>query len=480
MVHSLVQSLSAALNARSRGIVTLRAEYDIPSNLRALKIAFPDYLSPVETTGFAATGNSRCEWDGETRRPWIRFRYRVDRTDAGGYEFVDTGGWAILRYPPINLSWQYTGADVAVSYEYGVRGEGVTSSDGSLVYLGPHREQRFRGGGQQFRLAVPDAASPAGSLADVRETLCHAAAHLDVGGRDDEVVAVAAPSDVNWGAGGLQSGANGFWALDSSRIDRATNTWVHEYIHTRQEWERDESTDWLVEGTTEYYAALLTFRQGRISFDAFHRHVATDQHAESVLVDPGRWTSPNAHYTKGRRVTAALDATIRRATDGDRTFQDAFRLINRLDGRFTHDDLRNVLDCVVGRDFEEWLSKYIEGARVPPVPDDEACFVGDATPTETGETGGEDGGGGDDKGGDGSGDGTPTAACPVCGAAVEIDERFCGACGTDLFKQCPVCGRDATGDYCSECGTSLIDACEVCGARRHPSEEYCSRCGTAF
>jgi predicted nucleic acid-binding Zn ribbon protein len=470
--NALTQQLSAALNIDSAGTVSLYAEYEIPSNLRSLTLAFPDYLSPEETAGFSHTDRHRCEWDEATQNPWIQFRYGVNRTSVGGYEFVDTGGWAILKYPPINLSWRHVGESVELSRTYGVRGTGITSSDGSLVYLGPHREERFRAGGQRFRLAIPDRASLTPSLADVQASLSHASTALDVGGRNDEVIVVAAPASVDWGWGGLQSGVNGFWALASSRVNRPANTWVHEYIHTRQEWERHNSTDWLVEGTTKYYAALLTFLEGRISFDDFRDYLATDRHGDSVLVDPEQWTSPNAYYTKGRRVMAALDAEIRRVTGGDRTFQDAFRRINDLDGDFTHDDLRGVLERVTGHDFDPWLSKYVERARSPPVPDDEARFVGDAPSPGTGPISDDD-----DVDDDGP---VTTTTCSVCGATVDADDRFCSECGTAQFRECPICGRTVTSDYCPECGTSMVDTCDVCGARRHPSERYCSRCGTEF
>jgi hypothetical protein len=52
-------------------------------------LRFPDYLSPSETAGFSHTDRHRFEWDEATRNPWIRFRYGVNRTSVGDYEFVD-------------------------------------------------------------------------------------------------------------------------------------------------------------------------------------------------------------------------------------------------------------------------------------------------------------------------------------------------------------------------------------------------------
>ncbi|RMB23689.1 zinc ribbon domain-containing protein [Haloplanus aerogenes] len=478
MARTFTQKLSAELDPTAEGLVHLYAEFSLHSNLRSITLSFPDYLGAEELRGFSQSQRHQCEWDGATQNPWIRFRYDVNRTNAGGYEFVDTGSWALLKYPPINTSWKYTGGRVELDRQYDIRQDGIVSSDGSIVYLGPHREESFRAGGQRFRIAIPTNASLRASLADVCASLSFAAENLDVGGKNDEVIVVVAPSNINWGWGGLQSGVNGFWAVDSSYVDHANNTWIHEYVHTRQEWDRDQSTRWLIEGTTNYYAALLTFLDGRVSFSAFHRYLETDRHANSVLVDPGRWTSPNAYYTKGRRVTAALDAKIRRETGGSKTFEDVFRRINRVDGSLTHGKLKTAIRNVVGHGLEDWLATYVEQSRVPDVPTEEALFTGDTVsvpepepeveetePEEEDEVEIE----------------IEVDDCPVCGAAVESDQQFCAACGTALFRQCPVCGRGVTDEpYCPECGTAIQEECDVCGHRQHSSEEYCPKCGTKF
>jgi hypothetical protein len=307
--------------------------------------------------------------------------------------------------------------------------------------------------------------------------LSYAAKNLDVDGKNDGVVVVVAPSNINWGWGGLQSGVNGFWAVDSSRVDHANNTWIHEYVHTRQEWTRDSSTQWLIEGTTNYYAALLTYLEGRIPFSAFHRYVTTDRHSSSVLVDPGQWTSSNAHYTKGRRVTAALDAKIRRETNGEKAFEDVFRKMNSVDGSLSHQKLKRLIRDVVGHSMDGWLSKYVKSSQTPDIPKDEDLFSGGTIPTPEPEPEPED----DKEDEEETGPDDEIDQCPVCGESVTSDQQFCDSCGTALFRQCPVCGRGVTDEpYCPECGTAIQEECEVCGARRHSSEEFCSSCGTRF
>jgi len=477
MVQTLTQKLSAELDYNSEGTVHLYAKYDLPPNLRALTLSFPDYLTPETMRGFSKSQTRQCEWDGTIDNPRIRFRYDVDRTNAGGYEFVDTGGWAILKYPPINTSWRYSGQNVDLQRKYDVRQEGAASSDGSIVYLGLHDEEQFRAGSQTFRIIIPDKTSLRPSFNDVRASLSYAAKNLEVGGKNEEVVVVVAPSGIDWGWGGLQSGINGFWAVDSSRVDHANNTWIHEYVHTRQEWTRDSSTQWLIEGTTNYYAALLTYLDGRISFSTFYRYVTTDQHSSSVLVNPSQWTSSNAHYTKGRRVTAALDTKIRRETNGEKTFEDVFRKMNAVDGSLSHQKLESLIRDVVGHSLEEWLSRYVKSSQTPAVSKDEDLFSKENVSIPAPEPEPED----DEGDEEGTGPDNDIDECPVCGKSIVGDQRFCDACGTGLFSQCPVCGRSVTDEpYCPECGTAIQEKCEVCGSQKYSSEEFCSNCGARF
>lgn len=482
MSRTFTQHLSAELNPDSQGMIFLVTEFDIHPDLSSLTVDFPDYVTPKRMTGFSKSAQHQCSWDGHHKSPKIRFHLEVDRTNGAGYEFVDTGTWAVFRFPPFSCSWRYSGRNINLAQNYDLGDNGIVSSDGSIVYLGSYDETRFEAGGQTFRLAIPAESSLRASRRTVTDSLTSAATQLKIGGRNDEVVIVAVPSSVNWGWGGLQSGTNGYWALDTSQVESPNNTWIHEYVHTRQEWQRDSSTQWLIEGTTEFYAALLTYQAGNIPFSAFHDHVVTDRDSESVLVDPSQWTSGKAHYTKGRRVVAALDAEIRRRTDGGATFEDVFRRMNELDRLLTHERFTDLLGEVVDDGFENWATSYIESTQTPDIPHDEDLFLIDGESRSEPETGPEEIEVEDEgEEPEGESEREKTTECPICGATVGVDDQYCSTCGTSLFKQCSVCGREVTDEpYCPECGTTLQEECDVCGYRRHPSEEFCSNCGIKF
>lgn len=55
-------------------------------------------------------------------------------------------------------------------------------------------------------------------------------------------------------------------------------------------------------------------------------------------------------------------------------------------------------------------------------------------------------------------------ACPSCGSPIDADDRFCGACGTDLSARPDV----AASRFCTTCGGPLQEA-----------DRFCGRCGAS-
>ena len=146
---------------------------------------------------------------------------------------------------------------------------------------------------------------------------------------------IDAPTGPDWGPLGIEYDGSDAWVRADARLDRVTNVWLHEYVHTRQQYDLTEATRWSEEGTADYYAALLTFEQGRITFSAFRdqrRRGSSGPAARSVLTNPDAWER-NANYRKGALVWGVIDYHIR--TAGDRSVDNVLVQLNSHDGPVT-------------------------------------------------------------------------------------------------------------------------------------------------
>ncbi|MFB6154706.1 MAG: hypothetical protein ABEJ22_02350 [Haloferacaceae archaeon] len=297
-----------------------------------------------------------------TRRP----PYATARQAAqeAGYSFVDTGPWAVAPVPSISTRWGYSGATVGLDGEVVVDGQGATG--GEIAYLGPATTYTREAGGQTLRLVVPAAATMHEDPEAVLDSLSDASGSLAVGARDPEVFIVAAPTSVNWGPAGIEYGGSDAWVRDSSRLDVAANIWLHEYVHTRFTFSPTTETRWLLEGPTEYYAALLTLEQGRIGFTQFRSHLArgTDRrYDESVLSQPTTW-APLANYYRGAAVFGALDYRIRSSTD-EQTADDVVARLNRDEDTITQSEFRSAVEAVGGGDAGAFAREYTTTSATP-------------------------------------------------------------------------------------------------------------------
>ncbi len=75
------------------------------------------------------------------------------------------------------------------------------------------------------------------------------------------------------------------------------SSFIHEYIF-EQNYTASQEMEWFTEASAEYYAALLAYKQGLISFDDCHGYVENDNYANDVLADSNSWSSEDVPYFK--------------------------------------------------------------------------------------------------------------------------------------------------------------------------------------
>ncbi|HCA30825.1 MAG TPA: antifreeze protein type I [Ruminococcaceae bacterium] len=75
--------------------------------------------------------------------------------------------------------------------------------------------------------------------------------------------------------------------------------------------------------------------------------------------------------------------------------------------------------------------------------------------------------------------GTPYNPCPSCGADIPKDTAKCPSCGKSMPKPCPKCGTpvEQGKKFCFECGASLVNKCPSCNVELNGTPKFCPECG---
>ena len=167
---------------------------------------------------------------------------------------------------------------------------------------------------------------------------------------------------------------------------------------------------WVMEGATSYYGNLSLLRSGVWTVEEYlvhlrkqiqlleaqpaQRHLSLSQASfDGWLADPALMHDfPNAFYSfynKGEVVSALLDLTIRRATDGARSLDDVFRLLWSEYGETSRGLEEEGFERVVARvaDAGEFFRRYVDGTD--PLPYEElfasagVAFAAGSGPADT-------------------------------------------------------------------------------------------------
>lgn len=373
---TIQRTTTLSLTPDEPGAVDAHVAFDVPSNVGSLTTSVPTDATVTDTIGFERDGTNEYTWDGDGPDPQLTMTIPANRTGAGlrdhtttsGYEFVDTGPWAIVSTPAMSTSWNYRTIGDKPSFESDVTTDGPGVAGERMVYLGPSTTYQRSAHGQTFTVVVPDAATLEEEPEAILDSLEAASLSLRVGERDPSVTLFAAPSTVEWAAGGLASDADA-WILDDRTLDDANNVWLHEYVHTRTDFRTTTDARWLTEASAEYYAALLGLQQGLIGFDEFRRHLAegsSDRYESSIMTRPDTWTA-GANYLKGALVLGSIDRQLRLATDSTRTTGDLVARMNDRDTDISHTFVRQTVGDLGGSTTAAFLDRYATTEAVPDV-----------------------------------------------------------------------------------------------------------------
>ena len=358
------------------GEITATVTAEIPGQFSELSLQLPAEARVVATRGFTRTADGGVEWDGNSNPATVT--YRTDATVRSGadqpgaegtYRFADTANWSLVRIPSVgDIGGRIVGDEPEIVRESEIDGPGVAGDQ--IAFLGEYERRTRTANGQTFQLVVPDAAELETEPSEIFASVTAASDRLRVGGRDDEVLMIAAPTgEVKWAVRGIQTGDSDFWVRADEPIDTPANNWVHEYVHTRQAYTAAEDARWLTEATATYYAALLTFESDRVGFDRFKRLLAqgeAEPQASAVMTEPDTWEN-FANYRKGALVVGELDRRIRLATDGKATLDTLMRAINSHEGELTAADVAGYIEAIAGAETASEATAATTASTVDPM-----------------------------------------------------------------------------------------------------------------
>ena len=184
------------------------------------------------------------------------------------------------------------------------------------------------------------------------------------------MLAIAAPTrGVEWGVRGLQTGESDMWVRDVEPLADPDNVWVHEYVHTRQNYDLAADLRWFTEASATYYSALATFEQDRISFKQFRDLLARGErpiHVDSVLADPESWQR-NANYHVGALVSGELDRQLRVATDRERSLQTVFGRLNAASETVSAGQFRSIVAAAADETVASAAERFTKTTERPAV-----------------------------------------------------------------------------------------------------------------
>lgn len=344
------------------------------------RVTLPAGATIIDTDGFDRVGTGTYEWDGRTDAPGLAYRADVNRTVGDSVRFAATEEWALV---------DMTGLDTAFSWrsfgdtDYQRRFAAPNGYAGSsMAYLGDHRVANAAAAGQQFVVVHPTVVSTDASAEAYATTLADIAGTVRVGARDPVVTAFVAPPPVGvdggeGGVGGLAASTD-LWvaAGETTRTDDSDTRvnepiFVHEYVHTRQDYSLTDEMEWFTEASAFYYMVLSPYQRGAIPRSVFDRRFRVPDEARDATLTATTGAAYDTWATKGARTLAALDRRIRESTGGNRTLQDVFRRLNDREGTVTYADFQAAVAATAGESHADWLDRHVADTELAaePVPD---------------------------------------------------------------------------------------------------------------
>jgi hypothetical protein len=349
--------------ANQTGRVRVTATIELPRHVTGLSVRTPEETTVLRADGLQPDGNRwRTTDDTETAR--LTYTVPVGLETTFGQRTADTDDWTLLARQEVSLRarWRWHVGPRPTWNESLALAPGQDGVAGTTAaYIGPHETVTRTIDGDRITMVVPANADLRPDRTAVLDAISHAKRTSTAGTDHGHVRVFVAPNRLASGGYTPSNGESDVIVNAGEPVRSPVNVWVHEYRHTRQTVETTPEMDWLGEGSADYYTAALTFRAGGIDEDQFRGRITTERHETADLTRPDGWDSPGAQYHKGTRVVAAIDARIRQATDGNRTFETVLERLSRQEEPVTLALFAETVSAVAGTDLNGFVRAAVTG-----------------------------------------------------------------------------------------------------------------------
>ncbi|EMA16944.1 hypothetical protein [Haloarcula marismortui] len=351
------------------GRVRVTATIERPRHVTGLSVRTPGKATVLQADGLQSDGD-RWRVSGDTERARLTYTVPVGLSTTFGQRTADTHNWTLLARQEVSLRarWRWHVGPRPTWNESLALAPGQSGVAGrTAAYIGPHETETRTVDGDRITLIVPAASDLRPNRTAVLDAISHAKRTSTSGTDHDHIRVFVAPNELAPGGYTPSNGASDVIVNAGEPVRSPVNVWVHEYRHTRQTLETTPAMDWLSEGSADYHTAALTYSTGGIDADQFHERVTTERHETADLTQPDTWAGPGAQYHKGTRVVAAIDAHLRQATDGTRTFEAVLDRLTRHDDRITLALFAETVSAVAGDELNAFVRQAVTGTA-PSVP----------------------------------------------------------------------------------------------------------------
>jgi len=277
----------------------LRVSYEVANQSASLEqfaIKLQTGATLVNQTGFeGSTFGSGEYWNPDAEKHELV--YQMESTQTGDHQvnYPSDDNWMFAATP------QHYGARVDLTAEP----EGYIG--GNTLYLGEYSTEHAKAGCQEFVAIIPETVR-FGGVSNRLEELTTAARSLPVGHQYRTVRIFVSPEQPGDTLGFVSEWENEIVVVDRTVQIPTSTLWIHEYVHTVQDFRAQPDMWWFSEASAEYLSFRIAVESGYIS-PIEHDYLlgrGAQNFNQSMITSP----QGNVAYQRGAVVLSQLELEL--------------------------------------------------------------------------------------------------------------------------------------------------------------------------